>query len=198
MVQIRDRDILSTRFLSALNLASALFADKKRLVRGTPYVSHLFGVCSIVQQFSDDEDVWIAALLHDVFEDISPKIYSDTAMQKEFGKVVVDLVNTVSHPTDSSLTFRESRQIYLGQINNGSIDACLISAADLVYNLTDTIESFNLAYLEASKVFKNVRAKDRLWFYGERLSILRRRLGTKHELVLRLEKLLPIFNKLMS
>lgn len=198
MVQIRDRDILSTRFLSALNLASALFADKKRLVRGTPYVSHLFGVCSIVQQFSDDEDVWIAALLHDVFEDISPKIYSDTAMQKEFGKVVVDLVHTVSHPTDFSLTFRESRQIYLGQINNGSIDACLISAADLVYNLTDTIESFNLAYGKASKVFKNVRAKDRLWFYGERLSILRRRLGAKHELVVRLEKLLPIFNKLMS
>lgn len=195
---VESKDILSARFLHALNTASALFADKKRLVTAAPYVSHLFGVCSIVQRFSSDEDVWIAALLHDVIEDISPKIYGAKDIEREFGSRVVDLVRTVSHPTEPSFTFREARQVYLEQLNKGADDACLISAADMVYNLKDAIECFNLEPIKAVKVFKNERSKDRLWFYGERLSILKRRLGSGHELVVCLDSLLPIFNKLTS
>lgn len=194
----KSEDILSVRFLRALNTASVLFADKKRLVTEVPYVSHLFGVCSIVQRFSGDEDVWIAALLHDALEDISPKIYGATDIETEFGKRVVDLVRTVSHPTETSFTFRESRQVYLEQLDKGADEACIISAADMIYNLTDAIESFDLAPHKAAKVFKNERSKDRLWFYGERLSILRHHLGFEHELVIRLDSLLPIFHKLTS
>lgn len=193
-----SRDIISVRFLRALNTTSVLFADKKRLVTEAPYVSHLFGVCSIVQRFSRDEDVWIAALLHDVIEDISPKIYGAKDIEREFGKRIVDLVRTVSHSAEPSFTFREARQVYLKQLNEGTDDACLISAADMVYNLTDAIESFDFAPLKAARVFKNERSKDRLWFYGERLSILRHRLGSEHELVVRLDSLLPIFHKLTS
>jgi (p)ppGpp synthase/HD superfamily hydrolase len=61
--------ILSCRFDLALHLASGLHREQRRNGTNIPYISHLMAVCAIVLENGGDEDLAIAALLHDAVED---------------------------------------------------------------------------------------------------------------------------------
>ena len=41
----------------------------RRAEQNIPYVSHVFSVAVLLSHYSDDEDVFIGGLLHDVLED---------------------------------------------------------------------------------------------------------------------------------
>src|SRR5437762_12120729 len=60
---------LSRRFEAALLLATRLHATQTRKGGRIPYVSHLLGVASLALEHGADEDVAVAALLHDAVED---------------------------------------------------------------------------------------------------------------------------------
>ncbi len=60
---------LSTRFDHALLFAAQVHRDQDRKKSGIPYISHLLGVASIVLDYGGDEEMAIAALLHDAVED---------------------------------------------------------------------------------------------------------------------------------
>src|SRR5664279_3001278 len=60
---------LSTRFDHALLFAAQVHRNQERKKSGIPYVSHLLGVASIVLDYGGDEEMAIAALLHDAVED---------------------------------------------------------------------------------------------------------------------------------
>src|SRR3954469_2712613 len=60
---------LSTRFDHALLFAAQVHREQERKKSGIPYISHLLGVASIVLDYGGDEDMAIAALLHDAVED---------------------------------------------------------------------------------------------------------------------------------
>src|SRR6516225_11944305 len=60
---------LSTRFDHALLFAAQVHRDQDRKKSGIPYLSHLLGVASIVLDYGGDEEMAIAALLHDAVED---------------------------------------------------------------------------------------------------------------------------------
>ncbi len=60
---------LGPRFLRAFNFAAEKHAGQTRKASTTPYIAHLMGVASLVLEFGGDEDLAIAALLHDVVED---------------------------------------------------------------------------------------------------------------------------------
>ena len=60
---------LTTRFDHALLFAAQVHRDQDRKKSGIPYISHLLGVASIVLDYGGDEDMAIAALLHDAVED---------------------------------------------------------------------------------------------------------------------------------
>ena len=59
---------LSTRFDHALLFAAQVHRDQGHK-SGIPYISHLLGVASIVLDYGGDEEMAIAALLHDAVED---------------------------------------------------------------------------------------------------------------------------------
>lgn len=67
-----------------------------RKVSGVPYVSHPIGVALITAQYTGNEDAVIAALFHDILEDVSPDIYSADRMRDEFGEHVTEIVANVS------------------------------------------------------------------------------------------------------
>ena len=60
---------LSTRFAHALLFAAQVHRNQDRKKSGIPYLSHLMGVAAIVLDYGGDEDMGIAALLHDAAED---------------------------------------------------------------------------------------------------------------------------------
>jgi len=61
--------LLGPRFRQALTFATELHADQPRKGTTVPYVSHLLAVAGLVLEAGGDEDVAIAALLHDAVED---------------------------------------------------------------------------------------------------------------------------------
>jgi len=62
-------EILSERFDEALSVAAAAHRQQRRKGSEIAYIGHLLGVCSMVIEEGGDEDMAIAALLHDVVED---------------------------------------------------------------------------------------------------------------------------------
>ena len=60
---------LTTRFDHALLFAAQVHREQDRKKSGIPYLSHLLGVASIVLDYGGDEEMAIAALLHDAVED---------------------------------------------------------------------------------------------------------------------------------
>ena len=61
--------VLSRRFYVALDLAAGLHHSQCRKGTNIPYIAHLMSVCAIVLENGGDEDLAIAALLHDAVED---------------------------------------------------------------------------------------------------------------------------------
>ena len=61
---------LTRRFELALQVASGLHHSQCRKGTPIPYISHLMAVSAIVLEAGGDEDLAIAALLHDAAEDL--------------------------------------------------------------------------------------------------------------------------------
>lgn len=182
-------NLISLEYKKALDLVAVLFRDINRKLGDVPYLVHLVGVSHILQKVTDDKDVITAGLLHDVLEDIPAEKYSEEQMRKDFGDRITDIVKTVSHD-EESYGLVESRRKYLDQIKVGPLDACLVSAADLLYNAQDIILEFNRSYEDSVRVFGGKKAELRQWFWSERINIFEQRLGSDHPLVLELQ---PVF-----
>jgi (p)ppGpp synthase/HD superfamily hydrolase len=75
----------SKKFVSALCYAADLHAKQFRKRTGRPYIGHLLGVTSITVEYGGDEEMAIAALLHDAVEDQGglPRLRE---IRRKFGK----------------------------------------------------------------------------------------------------------------
>ena len=79
---------LTPRLMRAIDTAAVSHRDHVRKGSGIPYVAHLYAVMHLVSQATGDEDVLIAALLHDTLEDV-PEVYPEARMRAEFGECIV-------------------------------------------------------------------------------------------------------------
>ena len=80
----------SYRIEQAIRAAAVLHKDQVR--RGQtpfPYITHLYAVATLVADYTEDENVIIAALLHDSIEDTD---YTPDELKDDFGGEVMDLV----------------------------------------------------------------------------------------------------------
>ena len=128
--------VASPRLIQAINTAAWAHRDHVRKGTDIPYVSHVFGVMQLVSQVTDDEDVLIAALFHDILEDV-PEEYSPERMTREFGERVVELVRGVTK--DSTLSsWQERADAYLAHLRKADDGSVVISAADKLHNLLST------------------------------------------------------------
>ena len=66
--------MVSARLVSAFTLAVQVHGDHVRKGTGVPYLTHLMAVSSLVAEYGGDEDLMIAALLHDTLEDRPDRI----------------------------------------------------------------------------------------------------------------------------
>lgn len=190
-----NKTLFSDRYLFTLSLVSELFRDISRKdPESHPALNHLVGVAYILVQVTDDEDVVIAGLLHDVLEDVDSSVYSEADMRRDFGDKVTEMVKCVSHFADTHGR-EKSREIYLEQIQNGSIGACLVSAADMLNNSVDVINLYERNPDWTKQQFGGEGAKLRDWFWKERLGILTSRLGADNPLI---KELGPVLKRIQE
>lgn len=181
--------VASPRLIQAINTAAWAHRDHVRKGTDIPYVSHVVGVMHLVSQVTDDEDVLIAALFHDILEDV-PEEYSPQRMAEEFGDRVVELVRGVTK--DSTLSSWQDRSdAYLAHLREADDGSVLISAADKLHNLLSIHADLDELGDELWGRFNSGKERQ-LWWYRSVADLVQERLpGTPlgEELARQVERL---------
>jgi len=97
--------VLTERFDRALLYATHVHGGQVRKGTSTPYVAHLLAVAATVLEYCGDEELAIAALLHDSVEDPGGKARLDD-VRNRFGDGVARIVEACS---DSLADTRKGR-----------------------------------------------------------------------------------------
>lgn len=165
---------LGQRYVEALTYAAHLHREQVRKGTDVPYLSHLLSVSALVLEDGGDEDLAVAALLHDALEDQGDKTsYED--LRQRFGERVAAVVRECS---DTEVTpkppWRERKQDYLERLEVGSADAALVSAADKLHNARSILRDLRASGPRVWERF-NSGPEDQLWYYDRLVEVLRRR-----------------------
>ena len=163
---------LSRRFYLALDLAAGLHHGQCRKGTNIPYIAHLMSVCATVLENGGDEDLAIAALLHDAVEDQGGRATLET-LGHLFGDRVAGVIAECSD-TDQvpKPPWRERKEAHLAHLRTASADARLVSAADKLNNLRNILADYRQLGEHLWARF-NAGRDDQLWFYGSVISALR-------------------------
>jgi len=157
------------KFDEALLLAHDLHRRDIRKGTGRPYISHLLGVCSLTVDYGGDEEMAIAALLHDAVEDHGGRPMLDQ-IRERFGERVASIVDgcTDSYAIDATKKepWHQRKQEYLARIVHGDAETRLVSAADKLYNARTIVRDVRLEGLSALDRFNGGR-KNTVWYYDE-------------------------------
>lgn len=159
---------LSPLFTEALTYAAELHATQKRKGKGnnTPYIAHLMAVCALVLESGGDEEMAIAALLHDAVEDQGGKPTLEKIRQK-FGDRVARIVDGC---TDADTTpkppWKQRKLDYLAHLPQAEPDVRLVSAADKLHNARAILMDYRQ---DGPKVWERFtgRRDGTLWYYNE-------------------------------
>src|SRR5579864_5521982 len=125
---------LGPRFRKAFTFAADKHSGQARKASTIPYIAHLMGVASLVLEAGGDEDLAIAALLHDVVEDCggAPMLKE---VRRRFGARVARVVDGCTDAdTDPKPPWRERKEKYIARLKKENADTRLVSAADKLNN----------------------------------------------------------------
>lgn len=158
---------LTIRFDHALLFAAEVHRRQERKKSGISYLSHLLGVASIVLDYGGDEDMGIAALLHDAVEDHGGRPMLKT-IDQIFGPRVAKIVDgcTDSYAEDPTLKERwERRKLrYLRRVRHEDAETRFVSAADKLYNARAVLRDLRQDGESVFERFSAPKAKT-LWYY---------------------------------
>ena len=170
---------LTPKIQYAINRSADLHNGQMRKVAKIPFFTHPFSVAIILSDYTKDEDIIVAGLLHDVLEDVPRYTYAH--MKKEFGERIANIVRGVTEEKSprtkktAKQTWMERKATYLQKLKKDSHDAMMISAADKIHNLRSMIDEYKKSGEKMWPKF-NAPEEKKLWFYGEVLSVLEERL----------------------
>lgn len=155
---------LGPRFVRAFLFAAEKHKGQMRKASSIPYVAHLLGVASLVLEAGGDEDLAIAALLHDVVEDCGGK-----AMLKEvrrrFGVRVAKVVDGCTDAYGEPKPPWRARKVnYIRHLKKADGDTRLVSAADKLNNVRSIQSDYREVGEEIWSRFNGGR-EGTLWYY---------------------------------
>ena len=134
-----------TRLDKAILFAMKAHAGQYRKYGDTPYIYHPIECLSIATTLTHDEDVRIAALLHDTVEDTEVTLED---IEKAFGPRVRMLVDSETEKTDPNISREASwlqrKEQSLKELETAPIETKIIWLSDKVSNM----RSFHNTYLE--------------------------------------------------
>lgn len=179
------RLLLSARFTEAVEYARRLHTEFRK---GTciPYMAHLLGVASLVMgeaggKVPVNEDMVIAAILHDVVEDHGGETRL-REVEKEFGanvaRIVESLSDTLAEDHNKKEGWEERKIKYIERLRNEPEDVLLISCADKLYNAKAILDDFKEIGPAVFERFKR-GADEQLWYFYQLLATFRLRLRSR-------------------
>jgi (p)ppGpp synthase/HD superfamily hydrolase len=133
----------SYRVEQAIRAAAVL--HKNQLRKGSmpfPYITHLVATAFTLMDYTDDEDVIIAGLLHDTLEDTD---YTIDELQEDFGGRVREIVEAVTEPKstpENRISWKDRKKIYAEQLKKGPEESVLVAAADKIHNFRTLVEDY--------------------------------------------------------
>jgi len=164
---------LTRRFEQALLFATRKHAGQLRKGTPAPYISHLIAVAGLVLEAGGDEDLAIAALLHDVVEDCGGKPMLKE-VRRRFGKRVAKVVDgcTDTYETPKP-AWKKRKKDYIRHLRTANADVRLVSAADKVHNLRHILTDYRE---DGEKIWErfNGKREGTVWYYRALLNQFRR------------------------
>jgi len=155
---------LGPRFERAFLFAAEKHAGQTRKTTTVPYIAHLMGVASLALEYGGDEDLAIAALLHDVVEDCGGAAVLKE-VKRRFGSRVAKIVDGC---TDSygepKPPWRERKENYLRHLKSADAGTRLVSAADKLNNVRSILSDYREVGESIWERFKGGR-EGTLWYY---------------------------------
>jgi (p)ppGpp synthase/HD superfamily hydrolase len=165
---------LGPRFERALLFATRKHASQTRKGGGIPYIAHLLGVAGLVLEAGGDEDLAIAALLHDVAEDCggAPML---NEVRRRFGKRVAHIVEGCSDAfTIPKPSWRERKEPYIRHLRTADADTRLVSVADKLHNARSIVADYRELGEQIWERFQG-RREGTLWYYRALLNEFKRK-----------------------
>jgi (p)ppGpp synthase/HD superfamily hydrolase len=148
----------------AFRYAAEKHAGQTRKQTAVPYLSHLMAVASLVLEAGGDEDLAIAALLHDVVEDCGGMPRLGEILQ-EFGprvaKIVEGCTDSFGEPKPE---WTERKQDYLLGLKHADADTRLVSASDKLHNVRTILADYRQ---HGERIWERFTGKKEgtLWYY---------------------------------
>lgn len=127
------------RIIAALAFAAHKHRDQRRKdVNASPYINHPIALVDVLinEASVDDEDVLIAAILHDTVEDTET---TDVELTEVFGEKIASIVMEVTD--DTRLPKAERKQQQIERAATISREARLVKLADKICNLRDIADN---------------------------------------------------------
>ena len=155
---------LGPRLQKAFRYAAEKHAGQTRKQTAVPYLSHLMAVTSLVLEGGGDEDIAIAALLHDVVEDCGgmPRLRE---VHKMFGTRVAKIVEGCTDSfVDPKLPWIVRKKEYLERLKHEDAETRLVSASDKLHNVRTVIADYRQDGESIWKRFSGGR-DGTLWYY---------------------------------
>jgi len=155
---------LGPRLQRAFRYAAEKHDGQTRKQSAVPYLSHLMAVASLVLEAGGDEDMAIAALLHDVVEDCGgmPRLRE---IRKQFGTRVAKIVEGC---TDSYVVpkpeWMQRKKDYLCEVKHADAETRLVSASDKLHNVRTILADYRLHGENIWQRFAGKKAGT-LWYY---------------------------------
>jgi len=155
---------LGPRLQRAFRYAAEKHAGQTRKQSAVPYLSHLMAVAALVLEAGGDEDMAIAALLHDVVEDCGgmPRLLE---IRRLFGPVVGKIVEGC---TDSfgepKPEWMERKKDYLRGVARADVKTRLVSASDKLHNVRTILADYR-QHGEAIWARFTGKKDGTLWYY---------------------------------
>src|SRR5215218_2448883 len=180
----------SERLVDALAVATRLHAEQLRKSTTIPYVSHLYGACSIALDYGANEDEAIAALLHDAIEDAD-----DTGAAREavaaFGPRVVHIVEACTDgtpgPDGKKPPWEQRKEAYLKHLATADAGVLLVSASDKLHNARSILADLRR---DAEQLWTRFNASrdQTLWYYRGLVDAFRANDRSRQDLVDELDR----------
>lgn len=170
------------RLDEAMRLSARLHQGQtRRDAAATPYSMHPAAVMCIASNYTDDEDVLVAALLHDVLEDVElPYAEKEQMIEQMFGARVLSIVRNVSEDKDpvnkaaGTADRSERKRKYLDTVRTGGEEALHVSVADKIHNLISIAAGVGLEGPAFWEHF-NATPQEEMAFYGAVLQMAEER-----------------------
>jgi (p)ppGpp synthase/HD superfamily hydrolase len=126
---------LTPKIQKAINIATEKHHGQSRKGKEIPYIVHPFSVALILSEYTHNEDIIAAGLMHDVLEDVRDYNFDD--LKNDLGEKIARIVREVSEDIDPNMedpktTWDYRKHKYLEDLKTESYEAMMITAAEFI------------------------------------------------------------------